>query len=405
MTEIDATTRRPAGRPRSRALLAVAAAAAVSLLVGACSAPAGSGRSDDAADIGKRVVTAGVPGFVARLDDGSSVTEVAEGVADRDAQTPASTDREFYIGSITKSFVATVVLQVVGEGRLRLEDTVEDWLPGVVPGGDRISLRMLLQHTSGLADYVTTEAMQQDLTADPQREFTEEQLLAYSLAVPVSFAPGDGWEYSNTGYVLAGMILEEATATPARELVAKRIVEPLGLTRTYWEPDARFRDGRHLSGYSIGMEGDDLTFTDVTDISMQVAGASGAITSTVGDLMTFRSALFGGDLLSPALLEEMLTVVPSGADAAGSGFEYGLGIGKMTTACGELWGHNGGSYGYSTEMWSTRDGERGFASASTFGFGDVGSDELMATYLEAVDDLGCQVLGTPSERAPQDRAD
>ncbi|OLF18490.1 serine hydrolase domain-containing protein [Actinophytocola xanthii] len=334
-----------------RWLVVLVAAALTAAPSAAAAAPVrGSGdplnRSLDA------LVAAGAPGVVARVDDGRRVRTVARGVAVLDPPTPIHADGGFRVASITKSFVATVVLQLVGERRLRLSDPVERWLPGLVPGGSAITVRQLLNHTSGIFDITADPAWRAAFLADPGREWSAEELVAWATSHPPTFPPGTDWSYSNTNYLLVGLIAEAATGRPLPRLVAERITRPLRLTDTFLATSPRVRPG-HVHGYRPPA----LTgggYVDTVGWHPSAAGASGALVSTAPDLARFYRALLSGRLLSPALTRELLTTVPVEERDGG----YGLGIFFVDTRCGTVWGHSGSFPGYTSIAYQDRSGRR-----------------------------------------------
>src|SRR5262249_19201622 len=161
----------------------------------------------------------------------------------------------------TKTFVAAIVLQLVGEGRLSIADTVERWLPGVVPGGERITLRQLLNHTSGLFDYAEDNTFGRQL-AHPKKVWSPRQLIRIATAHPPLFAPGARWSYSNTGYILLGLIVEQATGNPLGSELRRRIFAPLRLRSTSFDTKPQIA-GQHAHGYTKGKSG----LTDVSAVS------------------------------------------------------------------------------------------------------------------------------------------
>src|SRR3954468_4066681 len=179
------------------------------------------------------VVAAGASGMTLRVDDGRRSYRLASGQARPGpgrAMRPAARLR---VGSITKTFVSTVTLQLVAERRLSLNDTVERWQPGLVPGGRSITIRQLLNHTSGIFNYTDDQAFVQQLLAHPLRAVTPQQLIDVANAHAPVFAPGTGWSYSNTNYIVMGLILQRVTHRPVSTLLRQRIVRPLGLRHTY----------------------------------------------------------------------------------------------------------------------------------------------------------------------------
>ena len=299
------------------------------------------------------VVDAGASGAMELVDDGAHVSSLAVGAARLDPRRALRVRDQVRVGSITKTVVATITLQLVGEGRLRLADTVQRWLPGEVPNGSAITIRMLLNHTSGIFDYVNDPAWLAAALADPHRDWAPQELVAVAVAHPPLFAPGQGWSYSNTGYVLLGLILERLTGEPLEKLVAQRVTGPLHLHRTFLATSADFvRPYAH--GYLPPSETGD-GYLDTSSWAPSFAWASGALVSTAADLARFYQALLSGRLLRPALMRAMTTTV---TDAAHPGFGYGLGIYTQRTACGTVWGHDGGIPGYTSFALNNRAGTR-----------------------------------------------
>jgi D-alanyl-D-alanine carboxypeptidase len=289
---------------------------------------------------------------LARVDDGQHTWRLASGAARLEPRQPLTPAARYRVASVTKTFVATVTLQLVGEGRLRLDDTVERWLPGLVPGGDAITLRMLLNHTSGLFDYTQDPAILDRLINHPTDPMTPRELIAVAVAHPPTFPPGAGWSYSNTGYILIGLILEAVTGQPVERMVRQRIINPLGLTATTFPVSNPLITGYHAHGYRLPAT-PGAPYMDVTPFSPTLAWTAGAIISTADDLRRFYRALLRGQLLRPALLEQMLTTVQ-----VSPVFGYGHGIYTQRTACGTLWGHDGGIPGYLNVAFNDRSGRR-----------------------------------------------
>ncbi|MEU5030506.1 serine hydrolase domain-containing protein [Streptomyces milbemycinicus] len=272
---------------------------------------------------------------------------------------PMPRNGRFRIGSAAKTFTATVVLQLVGEGRMSLEDTVEQWLPGVVRGNDndgsQITVRQLLQHTSGIRDVlpeIPALNSADGYRADRFRTYTPEELVRLAIQHRPNFPPGEGWSYSNTNYTLAGMIIHEVTGRSWAQEVNDRIIRPLGLRDTSMPGAFPSILGPHAHSYAaFGTH----TRTDVTVLNSSMAVGSGSIISTTHDLNRFYTALLGGRLLAPAQLDEMTTTKP----APELGVRYGLGLGEIPLSCGgSYFGHPGELLGYRTWGGVTRDGSR-----------------------------------------------
>ena len=267
-------------------------------------------------------------------------------------------DGQVRIASNTKTFVATVVLQLVGEGLVDLDAPIETYLPGLVhgPGGDGnvITVRQLLQHTSGLPEYA--DLVVADYLTAQHRYVEPHQLVDMALARTPAFAPGTSWGYSNTNYVLAGLLVQQVTGRPVGEEITTRVIEPLHLTDTYWphEGEQELR-GEHPNGYYAPTP--DAEYTDVTVQDPSFGWSAGQLVSSPRDLLTFFTGLVGGDLLSPELLAQMETTVPA-PDSSLSGVEsYGLGLQTFTLSCGgTAWTHGGDIPGYETRGAVTEDG-------------------------------------------------
>ncbi|BBJ45305.1 serine hydrolase [Streptomyces antimycoticus] len=290
---------------------------------------------------------------------------------------PMPRNGRFRIGSATKTFTAAVVLQLVGEGRMSLEDTVERWLPGVVQGNDndgsRITVRQLLQHTSGIHDVlpeIPALNSAEGYRAERFRTYTPEELVRPAMKHRPNFPPGDGWSYSNTNYVLAAMIIHEVTGRSWAQEVNDRIIRPLGLKDTSAPGASPSIPGPHAHGYAAF--GTTHTSIDVTALNPSMAVGSGSIISTTHDLNRFYTALLGGRLLAPAQLDEMTTTKP----APELGVRYGLGLGEIPLSCGgSYFGHPGELLGYHTWGGVTRDGTR---TAVVYVTSDGGDDTQQA---------------------------
>ncbi|MGW1145151.1 serine hydrolase domain-containing protein [Streptomyces sp. NPDC002454] len=295
----------------------------------------------------------GAPGALAgtvRAD--GTVRHHTAGVGDLATGAKVPRDGSIRIGSNTKAFTATVVLQLVGEGRVGLDEPVDAYLPGLLRGegvdGRRITVRQLLQHTSGLPEYLDKQAA----LTDPRRYYEPRELVDRALARPAEFAPGATWSYSNTNYVVAGLLVQKVTGRPLGEEIEKRITDRIGLRRTYLPApgDLSIR-GKHPHGYQKLAE--DGPWRDFTEMDPSWGWAAGAMVSTNSELNRFYRALFSGRLLAPAQLAEMRTTVPTDAEGA----RYGLGVLSTALSCGgRSWGHGGGIPGFSTYGGVTADG-------------------------------------------------
>jgi D-alanyl-D-alanine carboxypeptidase len=277
-------------------------------------------------------------------------------------------DGRVRIGSNTKTFTAVVVLQLVGEGKVALDAPVRRYLPGLLEryGQDaRITVRQLLQQTSGLPDYdEVIFAESADLLRLQHTYFQPYQLVDAALSRPARFPAGSRWEYSNTNYVLAGLLAERVGGRPIGEQITRRVIEPLRLRDTYWPAvgDQRIA-GRHPHGYLAVQAG--APYTDVTELDPSLGWSAGQLVSTPGDVRTFLEALTGGRLLKPAQLAEMETTVAAPGFEVTAGWRYGLGLARHDLPCGGVaWGHGGDIQGFETRNLVTADG-RGAVVAIT----------------------------------------
>lgn len=317
----------------------------------------------------------GIVGVQARSVSADGRNRVAtDGVANLSTGQPVPVDGRFRIASAGKTMSAVVALQLVGEGRLRLSDPVERWLPGVVRGnghdGRRITVRDLLQHTGGIQDDIPDYATESDFHLHRYDVYTPEQLVARALAQP----PVTGWHYSNTGYVLLDMIIERVTGRPWFTEVQRRVLQPLGMTQTTWPGSSPVMPDPHASSYQPFEDGIPV---DVTE--QVIADTGSAIVSTTRDLNTFFRALFGGRLLCPAQLAEMTRTIPVSPELEPimPGARYGLGIFQRPLPCGGVyWSHSGGWGGYLTDDGVTADGRRSVVLSVTSVLGNTFDDVL-----------------------------
>ncbi|MGV9994811.1 serine hydrolase domain-containing protein [Streptomyces sp. NPDC003374] len=299
------------------------------------------------------VVATGVPGVVAEVRDAHGTWTGTAGRADLRHRGLPPADARFRAGSVTKTFVATTVLQLVAEHRVRLDAPVERYLPHVVPDGRHITVRDLLGHRSGLHDYTDAlwHAGLAQLYRTRFRHWTPGELLAAAFRHAPEFAPGSAGQYSNTNYVVLGRLLEKVTGQSAEKEITDRVIAPLGLRHTYFPGGSVRIAGPHAHGYlPIGPAGSPLA--DATEQNMSYA--SGSLVSTAHDLNLFFRALIGGRLLPPSQLDAMRAVRPLRGGPA-----YGLGLSRLTgPSFGTAYGHTGGTPGYTTFAYTTADNTR-----------------------------------------------
>ncbi|MFG1945674.1 serine hydrolase domain-containing protein [Nonomuraea sp. NPDC048826] len=299
------------------------------------------------------------PGAIGEVRAGEEHWPGAAGHADVATGRPRRADERFRAGSVTKMFVAATTLLIAADGGLGLDDPVARWLPELPPrNGNDLSLvtvRHLLGHTGGLFDYTREPAMHRRLTSEfPLHRTTSYrpmELAGTALDQPPAFPPGAGWAYSNTGYVLAGLVVERATGRDFRHEVRARVIEPLALTGTSFPGEATGLPEPHARHYSrLSLPIPFRGTLDVTELNPSFCGASGELISTVGDLTRFLQALLRGRLLAAPELAEMLTPVE------GSGGGHGLGV-KFRRVAGRLVaGYDGAVHGSITSVFGALDG-------------------------------------------------
>jgi CubicO group peptidase (beta-lactamase class C family) len=284
------------------------------------------------------------------------------------AQTPLPWEAQFRVASVTKTFTAVVVLQLVQEAKLSLSDSVERWLPGTVAGhgydGSKITVEHLLRHQSGLYDYLATPEMGSLLDSASAFEanrfaaISQAERVALAMNVSPLFAPGEGFAYSNTNYLLLGMIIEAVTGATWREQVEHRIIAALGLVGTSVPGYNPFFTGPHVRGYHEFPDRDERF--EVTATSL-ISSADSGVVSTLADLNHFFQSLVRGELLAPASLAVMQDT-RSIDHPAFPGSEYGLGLVWSPLSCGGgYWHHPGDTFGYWVWTGVNADGERSVA--------------------------------------------
>ncbi|MEL5956218.1 serine hydrolase domain-containing protein [Streptomyces sp. CLV115] len=288
------------------------------------------------------------------------------GVGDLRTGAKVPKDGQVRAGSNTKAFTAVVVLQLVAEKKIVLDAPVDTCLPGLLRGegidGRHITVRQLLQHTSGLPEYMEAPIFA-DFPAVRYRYFEPRDLLDGALAQKAHFSPGAKWEYSNTNYLVAGLIIQKVTGRPIGEEIDRRVIARIGLRHTYFPaPGETTIHEPHPKGYE--REVADGPLIDYTTMDMSMGWAAGALVSTNSDLNRFYTALLGGRLLPPAQLAQMRTTVP--AEARAPGVRYGLGLTSTPLSCGGVyWGHGGTALGYRTRGGVTEDGRAAGVAVTT----------------------------------------
>ncbi|MER5349065.1 serine hydrolase domain-containing protein [Kitasatospora sp. NPDC002551] len=389
------STRQQGGR-RRRAVSAAAGVAIGVMTLGALAPPAASAFGSAAAStaaaaarpdavqqaLNTLVRDDGMPAALASVQDRNGRTRTyTAGVGDLTTGSKVPRDGQVRIGSNTKAFTAVVVLQLVGEGKIGLDATVDTYLPGLVRGegidGRRITVRQLLQHTSGLPEY----GIHVDDDEIRNRYFEPRELLDIALRYKADAEPGTTWGYSNTNYVLAGLIVQKVTGRPLAEEMDRRIIKRIGLRHTYFPaPGEMTIREPHPQGYHRNPA--DGPLRDFTEMDPSAGWAAGQLISTNSDLNRFFTALLAGHLLPADQLAEMRTTVPAGT----SGLRYGLGLTSRPLSCGGVyWGHGGDIAGYETRGGVTDDGRAANVAVTT-----IPTDEAATQHVkDAVDRALC----------------
>jgi D-alanyl-D-alanine carboxypeptidase len=302
----------------------------------------------------RTAMSRGAPGALARVDDHGTVHRLAVGVADRRTGRALDAADRFRIGSVTKIFSAAVLLQLADEGKLTLDAPVNRYLPGLLPDS-RITVRHVLSHRSGLYDYTNDlfASTVRGFEAVRTKVFTYRQLVARSLRHARTSAPGGAYSYSNTNFVVAGLLIEKLTGHPVRAAYENRIIKPLKLRDTFYVHPNTAIPGRHSRGY-LTPDAPATALVDATRQTASWAQSAGALISSTRDVNTFLSSLQRGRLTSAEGLKQMRRWVPAGTKQA-----YGLGLRRRDLSCGvSVYGHTGAVQGYYTYAFTSKDGRR-----------------------------------------------
>ncbi|MFC4117259.1 serine hydrolase domain-containing protein [Nonomuraea zeae] len=347
------------------ALLAAATLATTALPAAASSAP-GHPKVQQVLD--QAVAAKLAPGMVAHVRDGRRSWFGSAGVSSTKTGRERRQNERFRIGSASKAFTATVVLKLAAAGKLSLDDTLDKYLPGLFDDSayqpEKITIRQLLNQTSGIYAYSDDEeffatGVGAEWFKHRYDTYTPQQLVKIALAHPPTGEPGQRFKYSNTNYILAAMIVEKATGRTFEQELDRTVIRPLRLTGTYLPGTAAKIRGPHPVHYSTLFSRDPQpTIYDATQMNQSFAWSAGGVISTATDLNRFFAALFGGRVLPPAQLREMLTTVSTEGANWIPGTRYGLGIFEQELPCGTtVWGNAGATYGSWSYSMGTRDGK------------------------------------------------
>jgi D-alanyl-D-alanine carboxypeptidase len=353
---------------RPHVILGIAAFAAVGLLLNGCATTTGDTDAGDAtstipapsrppapegelpADLQNQLQDAleqvmteyAVPGAVAGVwVPGAGSFTTAAGLADVEAGVAATTDMTWPIRSVTKSYTVTLLLQLADEGELSLDDTIDDYVDGITDG-DRITLLELANMSSGAADYVSEEFIE-DFSVDPTKVYTLDELNSFVVDKPARFSPGTEYVYTNANTNLLGAVIEKVTGKPYSEVLEERILTPLGQSETTYITDVADWTGPHATGYIV-TEG----VPDAQDENPSILGPAGALFSTLDDGRVWAETLGTGALLTP----EMQKLRQAGHPIASPPYdEYAVGMGETNG----WWGHNGEGLGFTAATFHDDD--------------------------------------------------
>lgn len=378
--------------------LPVAVLLAVGCLAGPVSAPAAAGNSgaaghDDA--LRERIeelvrAPGGPPGVIAVLQRRGKTELYRAGVSELGThRRPQPTDH-MRIASTAKAFSGAVALQLVDRGRLGLDDTIGERLPALPEAWHAVTLRQLLNHTSGLPDYTRDADFLAILNADPRHHFDSRRLLDFVADEPLAFPPGSQYQYSNSDNIAVALMAEAVTGRRYEELLRRTVYRPLGLRSTSL-PQGFLIPEPYLHGYEVDPPNPPEDVSTV--LSASGVWASGGIVSTPRDLTKFIRAYAGGDLISKPTRNQQRQWRVGASEPAGPGVNAtGLAIFRYTTRCGVVYGHTGNFPGYTQLMAATPDGERSLTFSITTQVNKDNKPELLAELRSVQEDFICALL-------------
>jgi D-alanyl-D-alanine carboxypeptidase len=367
--ERKALGRQELGLLPSTAVLSIAVFLAIGLALAGCSngeeakkdGGATTPSSEEVESALDQAVAAGIPGIAVEIRGPEGSEFLASGVASLEDERPLTPEDRFRIGSVTKAFTAAVVMNLIEEGTLSLDDTVERWTPGLLSQDDSVTVRDLLGHTSGLPDYTKDEGFLQAFVAG--EPLPPQRMVSFVSSEPLAFVPGTSYEYSDTDNIVLGAIVEAATGRSYEQELRSRVLEPLELRATVLADDPAMPEP-HAQGYQYAPESEGAGEPDdvTTALDPSAAWASGALVSTPSDVSRFFAGLLGGELVGEDELELMKETVAGEGSPPGPGTKRaGLGIFSYELSCGEVWGHTGEFPGYRAFGAATPDGRGALA--------------------------------------------
>ncbi|MFD8086785.1 serine hydrolase domain-containing protein [Kitasatospora sp. NPDC059722] len=382
-------------RRRPGGALAVLLATASVVLVPAAPASAGGGHGDDGRGLRARLQELvdrpdGPPGAIAVLRDGDRVRVVRAGVSKVGTRRPPEPADRMRLASAAKAFSGAVALRLVDCGLLGLDDTVAGRLPSLPADWGAVTLRQLLNHTSGLPDYSSAPDFVDIILSEPHHVFDSRHLLDFVAGDDLEFTPGTRYQYSNSDNIAVALMAEAATGQRYEDLLASEVYSPLGLDGTSL-PSGFELPRPYLHGYAVEPP------HPVEDVSTRFgasgAWASGGLVSTPRDFSTFAAAYAGGPLIGDATRLEQRAFVAGVSEPAGPGANRaGLGIFEYTTRCGVVYGHTGNTAGYTQFGAGTPDGRRSITVSVTEQVNQRNSPALLERLRAVEEDFVCALL-------------
>lgn len=378
--------------------LSLAAAAA------GCSSAQNSGTASPSPLAGEAVLQAalndlvanqGPAGVMAVVQNGSTVAQLSAGVAETTNNQPMSAGAATRIASVSKAFNGAIILQLAANGKLALDSTIGSLLPTLPKAWSAATISQVLQHTSGIPDYIKDKTFLEQFIANPQMQRTPEQLIGYVAKKPLEFKPGSKYSYSDTDNIVAGLIAEKVTGVAYDQLLAQTITTPLGLTGTSLPSTSALPAG-FIHGYDRDAQTGQLE--DVSElINPGLAWASGGMVSTASDLNNFVRSLLAGKLFNPSVLTAPSAFVPGAGGPPGPGTNSsGLAIYRYETPCGVVYGHTGNMPGYTAFIASSPDGSNSVSFAVNGQISPSSNDAIYQKLVVAWNAAICSMYGTAS---------
>lgn len=393
---------RPYGHDRRirPSLRLVAATALCGALLGALAQPAQAGEDREppsgSASLRQELrdlvaSPGGPPGVIAVLRDRDRTEVYRAGVADVESGRPPEAGDHMRIASVAKAFSGAVALQLVDRGRLGLDSTIGEVLPGQPAAWHRVTLRQLLNHTSGLPDYSGSQGFIDIISADPRHRFNSRRLLGFVADEGLEFRPGSRYQYSNSDNIAVALMAEAVTGRRYEELLRELVYEPLGMERTSLPQGYRL-PVPFLHGYQVAPPAEPVDVSEA--VSASGAWAAGGIVSTPKDLTKFIRGYAGGALVSNRTREQQFRFIPDAlSQPPGPGrTDAGLAIYRYTTRCGAVYGHTGNTPGYTQLAAATADGSRSLTFSITTQTSLTNSPELLARVRAVQEDFVCALL-------------